>query len=344
MGRRIPSAAVTRVLSGIQPTGDIHLGNYLGALRWWVADQYTNESFYLIVDLHALTIPRDPAELRAATMAGANLLMAIGLDPDVCTLFIQSHVPEHTELTWLLECTASMGELRRMTQFKDKTAKGGEEAARVALFTYPVLQAADILLYDAERVPVGDDQRQHLELTRDLAVRFNQRYGETFVVPVAAIPSAGRGARIMDLQQPKAKMSKSAESPQGVVLLLDPPEVIERKIKRAVTDADTGDGSVRYDPASKPGVSNLLELLAMATDRSPAEVAAGYSQYGPLKADTASAVVELIRPIQTRYRELIADPAVAEKALAEGADKARDVAVVTLRRARQAIGLVPRPG
>ena len=335
---------MTRVLSGIQPTGDIHLGNYLGALRWWVADQYTNESFHPIVDLHALTIPRHPAELRASTMACANLLLAIGLDPNVCTLFLQSHVPEHTELAWLMECTASMGELRRMTQFKDKTAKGGEEAARVGLFTYPVLQAADILLYDAERVPVGDDQRQHLELTRDLAVRFNQRYGETFVIPAAAIPAAGRGARIMDLQQPRAKMSKSAESPQGVVLLLDPPEVIERKIKRAVTDADTGPGSVRYDPADKPGVSNLLELLALATDRVPAEVAEGYSQYGPLKADTAAAVIELVRPIQARYGELIADPAVADKALAEGADKATAVAAVTLRRARQAIGLVPRPG
>ncbi len=288
-------------------------------------------------------MPRDPAELRAKTLECANMLLAVGLDPDVCTLFVQSHVPEHTELTWLLECTASMGELRRMTQFKDKTAKGGEEAARVGLFTYPVLQAADILLYDADRVPVGDDQRQHVELTRDLAVRFNQRYGETFVVPEAAIPAAGRGARIMDLQNPTAKMSKSADSPQGVVLLLDPPAVIERKIKRAVTDADTGAGSVRYDPRSKPGVSNLLELLALATDRSPAQVAEEYSQYGPLKADTAAAVVELLRPVQERYRRLIADPAVAEKALARGADKAQSVAAVTLARARLAMGLLPRP-
>jgi tryptophanyl-tRNA synthetase len=211
------------------------------------------------------------------------------------------------------------------------------------LFTYPVLQAADILLYDAERVPVGDDQRQHVELTRDLAVRFNQRYGDTFVVPAAAIPGAGRGARIMDLQQPTAKMSKTTESPQGVVLLLDPPEVIERKIKRAVTDADTGPDSVRYDPAAKPGVSNLLELLGLATNRAPADVAAGYAQYGALKADTAAAVVEMVRPIQDRYQELTTDPGVAEKALARGADKAREVASVTLRRARLAVGLLPRP-
>ncbi len=336
---------MTRVLSGIQPTGDFHLGNYLGALRWWVVDQYQHDSYFCVVDLHALTVPRDPAELRTKTMDCANLLLAIGLDPDVSTVFLQSHVAEHTELSWLLECTASLGELRRMTQFKDKTAKGGEESARVGLFTYPVLQAADILLYDADRVPVGDDQRQHVELTRDLAVRFNQRYGETFVVPSAAIPAAGRGARIMDLQQPTAKMSKSAESPQGVVLVLDAPSVIERKIKRAVTDADTGAGSVSYDPGAKPGVSGLVELLALATDRTPAQVAAAYpsGQYGPLKADTADAVVELLRPIQERYRELTADPGEAEKVLAQGADKARALASVTLRRARQAVGLVPRP-
>jgi tryptophanyl-tRNA synthetase len=331
------------VLSGVQPTGDIHLGNYLGALRGWVDDQHDYDCYFCLVDLHALTVPRDPAELRAKSMECANLLLAVGLDPDVCTLFLQSHVPEHTELSWLLECTASMGELRRMTQFKDKTARGGEEAARVGLFTYPVLQAADILLYDADRVPVGDDQRQHLELTRDLAMRFNKRYGKTFVVPAAAIPAAGRGARIMDLQQPTAKMSKSAESPQGVVLLLDPPKAIESKVKRAVTDAETGAGAVRYDPAAKPGVSNLLELLGLATGRAPAEVAAEYSQYGPLKADAASALVEMLRPVQQRYRELTAEPGVAEKALAQGADKAHAIASVTLHRARDAVGLVPRP-
>lgn len=331
------------MLSGIQPTGDIHLGNYLGALRWWVKDQYEHDSYFTLVDLHALTIPRDPAELRAKTIECANLLLAVGLDPDVCTLFAQSHVPEHTGLSWLLECTASMGELERMTQFKDKTAKGGVESARVGLFTYPVLMAADILLYDADRVPVGDDQRQHLELTRDLATRFNQRYGDTFVIPEAAIPAAGRGARIMDLQRPTAKMSKTGDSPQGVVLLLDPPTVIERKIKRAVTDADTGEGMVRYDPDAKPGVSSMLELLGLATNRAPADLGASYSQYGPLKADTAAAVIELLVPIQQRYHELAADPAIVAKALARGAEKAEAVASATLRRARDAMGLLPRP-
>ncbi|MDP9074791.1 MAG: tryptophan--tRNA ligase [Actinomycetota bacterium] len=332
---------MTTVLSGIQPTGDIHLGNYLGALRGWVADQHVYDSYFCVVDLHALTIPRDPAELRTRTLECATLLLAVGLDPEVCTLFLQSHVAEHTELTWLLECTASMGELRRMTQFKDKTAKGGEESARVGLFTYPVLQAADILLYDAERVPVGDDQRQHLELTRDLAIRFNQRYRETFVVPTAAIAAAGHGARIMDLQMPTAKMSKSSESPQGVILVLDPPEVIERKVRRAVTDADTGPGSVRYDPATKPGVANLLELLALATGGSATALADRYSQYGALKADTAAAVIELLRPVQARYRDLSRDPGQVAKVLAQGADKARSVASATVARARVAVGLVP---
>ena len=333
---------MTTVLSGIQPTGELHLGNYLGALRWWVADQHEHESYFCIVDLHALTVPRPPAEVRSKTLETAALLLAIGLDPELCTTFVQSHVPEHPELNWLLECTAGMGELRRMTQWKDKTAKGGEESARVGLFTYPVLQAADILLYDADRVPVGDDQRQHLELTRDLAVRFNQRYGETFVVPAAAIASAGRGARIMDLQQPTAKMSKSAESPQGVVLLLDPPDAVDRKIRRAVTDADTGVGAVRYDPAAKPGVSNLLELLAIATDRPVADVAEGYTGYGQLKADAAAAVIELLRPIQAGYTGLLADPGYVEKVLARGAEKARSVASATYGRARDAMGLLPR--
>jgi tryptophanyl-tRNA synthetase len=333
---------MTRVLSGVQPTGDIHLGNYLGAIRWWVIDQHEHDSYHPVVDLHALTLPQEPAELRRATLTTAILLIAIGLDPEVCTVFVQSHVPEHTELTWLLECTASTGELRRMTQFKDKAARGGEESARAGLFTYPVLMAADILLYDADRVPVGDDQRQHLELTRDLAMRFNARYGDTFVVPEAAIPDAGRGGRIMDLQNPTAKMSKSAASPQGVVMLLDEPAVIDRKIKRAVTDAETGPDAVRYDPNAKPGVSSLLELLALATDQTPQEVAAGYSQYGPLKQDTAAAVIEMVRPIQERYRALSQDPAEVEKVLQLGAEKARTVAGATYERARDAIGLLRR--
>ncbi len=323
------------MLSGIQPTGGIHLGNYVGAIRQYVADQYVHDAFYCVVDLHALTVPRDPADLRAKTMETAQVLLAAGLDPDVCTLFVQSHVHEHTELAWLLECTASVGELRRMTQFKDKAARGGEESAGVGLFTYPVLMAADILIYDADRVPVGDDQRQHLEFTRDLAARFNSRYGPVFKVPAAAIPKVG--ARIMDLQTPTAKMSKSALSPQGTALVLEPPEVLTRKIKRAVTDTGT---EVRYDPVTKPGVSNLLELLAVATGRGPEEVATGYTQYGPLKADTAAAVIELLRPVQERYRELAGDPGGTAALLEKGAAKARAVASVTLARAKEAAGLL----
>ncbi|MBV9660483.1 MAG: tryptophan--tRNA ligase [Acidimicrobiales bacterium] len=247
-----------RVLSGIQPTGEPHLGNLLGALRWWVADQRHGDSFYCVVDLHSLTVAIPPEERRQATLATATLLLAAGLDPESCTLFVQSHVPAHCQLEWVLGCIASMGELRRMTQFKDKAAKGSEESAGVGLFTYPVLMAADILLYDADRVPVGDDQRQHLELTRDLAQRFNSRFGETFVIPEAAIPPPGRGARIMNLQEPTRKMSKSEGAPQGVITLFDEPREIERKIKRAVTDTDDGPDAVRYDPVTKPGVANLL--------------------------------------------------------------------------------------
>src|SRR5581483_7312965 len=243
-----------RVLSGIQPTGAMHLGNYLGAVRFWVEDQHRADAYFCVVDLHALTVEHDPATLRAATLRKAQELLACGLDPDVCTLFVQSHVPAHAELSWLMESTASFGELRRMTQFKDKS--DGQEGVRVALFTYPCLMAADILLYRADRVPVGDDQRQHLELARDLAVRFNARYGETFVVPGAAIPRVG--ARVMDLQEPTAKMSKSRGNPQGRIELFEDPASIARKVRRAVTDAGS---EVRYDPATKPGVSNLLELL-----------------------------------------------------------------------------------
>ena len=328
---------MTRVLSGIQPTGDIHLGNYLGAVRHWVADQDGHDSYYCIVDLHALTIPRDPGELRAKTLETAMILLAAGLDPARCTLFVQSHVPEHTELSWILECVASFGELRRMTQFKDKTAKGGEEDARVGLFTYPVLQAADILIYDADRVPVGEDQRQHLELCRDLATRFNHRYGQTFVVPEAGIPPIG--AKIQDLQEPARKMSKSSDSPQGTLLVLDPPDVIRRKIRRAVTDPGT---EVVFDPEGKPGVSNLVQILAVATGRPPAEVAADYHQYGPLKQDAAEAVVELLRPLQKRFEELAAGPGHAEAILEEGAAKAQKVASATLARAKEAVGLLPR--
>ncbi|HUR22553.1 MAG TPA: tryptophan--tRNA ligase [Acidimicrobiales bacterium] len=324
-----------RVLSGIQPTGDAHLGNYLGAIRHWVEDQHHHDAYFCVVDLHALTIPRDPADLRARTVETAMILLAAGLDPSVCTLFLQSHLHEHAELAWVLQCVASVGELGRMTQFKDKAARGGEESARVGLFTYPVLQAADILLYQTDRVPVGDEQRQHLELCRDLAERFNHRYGEVFTVPEATVPQVG--ARIMDLQAPASKMSKSSDSPQGTLLILDEPEVIARKIKRAVTDTEA---EVRYDPENKPGVSNLLTILAAATGRSLAEVAGGYTQYGPLKADTADAVVELLAPVRARYLEL--DGKAIAAVLAEGAGKAGSVASVTLARAKEAVGLLPR--
>ncbi len=251
---------MARVLSGVQPSGDLHLGNYLGAFRNWVADQHEFDAYFCVVDLHALTLDYDPALLAAKTVETAQNLLAVGLDPAVCTVFVQSHVPEHPRLTWLLECTATYGELRRMTQFKDK---GGEqETVRAGLLTYPVLMAADILLYDADRVPVGDDQRQHLELTRDVAARFNHRYGETFVVPQAAVPTVA--ARVMDLQEPTRKMSKSVSSPLGTILVLDSPEEIDRKVRKAVTDTET---EVRYDPVKKPGVSNLLELLAASTRR-----------------------------------------------------------------------------
>jgi len=324
---------MSRVLSGIQPSGELHLGNYLGAVRNWVADQHTDEAYYCIVDLHALTLDIDPETLRARTWDAAIDLLASGLDPELCTLFVQSHVAEHARLTWLLECTATMGELRRMTQFKDKGA--GQESVRAGLFTYPVLMASDILLYDADRVPVGEDQRQHLELTRELAIRFNRRYGDVFVVPEAAIPRIG--ARVMDLQHPERKMSKSVSSPLGTIQVLDEPAELERKIKRAVTDTD---GEVRYDPEAKPGLSNLLELLAVATDRSPAEVAAGYQRYGDLKRDVAESLIELLRPVRERRKSLAADPGAVAALLAVGADKARVVAGATYARAAEAMGLV----
>ena len=323
---------MTRVFSGIKPTGDVQLGNLLGALRYWVNDQHQADSFYCVVDLHALTVPQDPAVLRALTVELAQVLLAVGIDPDVATLFIQSHLPEHAELAWILECTVAFGELRRMTQFKDKSEAA--EFVSAGLFTYPALMAADILLYDTDRVPVGDDQRQHLELARDLAVRFNHRYGDTFVVPEAAIPNVG--ARVMDLQHPTRKMSKSAESPQGTVGVLEDLKTVEKKIKRAVTDTDN---EVRYDPASKPGVSNLLSILGAATDRDPAALAGDYSQYGPLKTDTAEAVVELLRPVQARYAELAADPGGTAAILAKGAEKARSVAAPRLAAAKAALGL-----
>ena len=327
---------MARVFSGIKPTGPVTLGNYLGALRHWVTDQHEFDALYCVVDLHALTETHDPGELRALTLELFGSLMAVGLDPDVCTLFVQSHVHEHTELSWLLECTVSFGELRRMTQFKEKAAD--REFVSAGLFTYPALMAADILLYDVDRVPVGDDQRQHLELARDVAARFNGRYGDTFVLPQAAIPTTG--ARIKDLQNPLKKMSKTEDSPQGTILLLEAPEGVARKIKRAVTDLGS---EVVYDPDEKPGVSNLLELLGAATGRSPDAAAAGYTQYGPLKADTADAVIEMLRPIRERYTELASDPAGTAALLEKGAAKAQAIAAETLERARRNLGLLPRP-
>lgn len=326
---------MARVFSGIQPTGNVHLGNYLGAMRRWTVDQHEHDSIYCVVDLHALTLPQDPEELRAATLRLAQILLAVGLDPDVCTLFVQGHVPAHTGLAWLMECTVSYGELRRMTQFKDKADRA--DFVSGGLLTYPALMAADILLYDTDQVPVGDDQRQHVEIARDIAERFNGRFGETFVVPRATFPPAG--ARVMDLQNPTAKMSKSAEGP-GTILLLDDPKVIEKKIKRAVTDTET---EVRYDREAKPGVSNLLDILGAATGRSPEAAAEGYAQYGPLKADTAAAVVEALAPVQARYAELEADPGETERILAVGAAKAAERAEATLARAHTNVGLLPAP-
>ncbi len=327
---------MTRVLSCIQPTGDVHLGNYLGALRNWVAGQHEKDVFHGVVDLHALTVTERPDVLGEATLELAAMLFAIGLDPDVATVFVQSHVPEHSQLGWVMECTVSYGELSRMTQFKDKTAKREGQFIAAGLFTYPALQAADIVLYDTDEVPVGDDQRQHVEITRDIAIRFNHRFGDVFVIPEAVTPQAG--ARVMDLQNPMSKMSKSGDSDAGCVMLLDDPKVVMKKFKRAVTDSGS---EVYYDVAEKPGVSGLLDILAAVTDRSPQEAATGYSQYGPLKVDAGEAVVAVLEPIQARYHELIADKAELARLLRVGADKAGNVAAATLQRTYDAIGLLP---
>jgi tryptophanyl-tRNA synthetase len=338
VGTRHPGSlpAVTRVLSCIQPTGEVHLGNYLGALRNWVSGQHENDAFHGIVDLHALTITEGPDTLGTATMELAAMLFAVGLDPDVATVFVQSHVTEHSQLAWMMECTVSFGELSRMTQFKDKSAKREAEFISAGLFTYPALQAADILLYDTDEVPVGEDQRQHIEITRDIAVRFNHRFGDTFVLPKAVTPETG--ARVMDLQDPTSKMSKSSESGAGLVNMLDDPAAIARKFKRAVTDSDS---EVRFDRAEKPGVSNLLEILAACTGDTPEALASRYTQYGPLKRDTGEAVVELLAPIQARYHELIADRGELQALLRTGAGKARAVAAATLARAQAAVGMLP---
>ncbi|MFM7046633.1 MAG: tryptophan--tRNA ligase [Actinomycetota bacterium] len=328
---------MARVLSCIQPTGDVHLGNYLGALRSWVSGQHENDVFHGIVDLHALTVTETPGVLGDQTLSLAAMLFAVGLDPDVATVFVQSHLPQHSQLAWIMECTVSYGELSRMTQFKDKAAKREADFVSAGLFTYPALQAADILLYDAQEVPVGDDQRQHIEITRDIAIRFNHRFGETFVLPKAVTPKAG--ARVMDLQNPDSKMSKSAGSDSGIVYLLDDPAAIEKKFKRAVTDSDN---SVVYDRATKPGVANLLEILATATNTTPESVANDYTQYGPLKAAAGAAVIAMLDPIRSRYHELMNDRSELARLIRRGDEKAEAVAAATLARAHAAIGVLPR--
>ena len=328
---------MTRVLSCIQPTGDVHLGNYLGALRNWVIGQHEADVYHGIVDLHALTITETPGVVGDATIKLAAVLFAVGLDPDVATVFVQSHVPEHSQLGWVMECNVSFGELSRMTQFKDKSAKREQDFISAGLFTYPALQAADILLYDADEVPVGEDQRQHIEITRDIAIRFNHRFGETFTIPKAVMPKAG--ARVMDLQDPTSKMSKSSDGEAGLIYLMEDPGSIVKKFKRAVTDSET---EVRYDREAKPGVSNLLDILSACTGTAPEALAETYTQYGPLKGDTADAVVALLEPIQARYRELMADRGELAALLRKGSDKAGAVAQATLARVYAHLGLVLR--
>ncbi|MDP9023429.1 MAG: tryptophan--tRNA ligase [Actinomycetota bacterium] len=329
---------MTRVLSGIQPTGDLHLGNYLGAVRRWVEHQDRVDGFFCIVDLHAMTVPHDPAELREDTLRLAAILFAAGLDPNRSTIFLQSHVPAHAELQWLLNCVASMGELNRMVQWKEKSA--GRDFVSVALFGYPVLQAADILLYQANQVPVGEDQRQHIELTRDLAQRFNHRFGNVFTIPDAAIPEAG--ARVMDLQLVDKKMSKSLDSPKGTINLTDTPKQITRKVMAAVTDSGS---EIRAAP-TKQGITNLLDLMSAVTGEDVASLEERFAGrgYGEFKKEVAEAVVELLRPVQDRYEQLAGDLGQLQGLLAVGADRAREVASATLAAAKDAVGLVPPVG
>ncbi len=328
-----------RVLSGIQPTADsFHLGNYLGAVRQWVAMQETHDAFYFIADLHAITVNPDPAELRRRTRVSAAQLFAAGIDPERSTLFVQSHVREHTELAWILICNTGMGEAGRMTQFKDKAAKFGESSASVGLFAYPVLQAADILIYQANYVPVGADQKQHLELTRDLAQRFNGRYGQTFTVPEPHILKAVE--KITDLQVPTAKMSKSSSSPQGILDLLEQPGALRKKVMRAVTDTGT---EVRADEENKPGITNLLRIHSALSGVPIPELEARFAGqgYGTFKKEVAEAVLETFTPIRERTERLLADEAELDKLLAVGAERARAVAQQTMEMVRDRIGLLP---
>jgi tryptophanyl-tRNA synthetase len=328
----------TRVFSGMQPSGAVHLGNLLGALRSWVVLQDEADCTYAVVDLHAITAPdeHDPAALAPRTLDLATTLLAAGIDPDRSVLFVQSHVREHAELAWLLNCVATFGELGRMPQFRDKSA-GRDASVSVGLFDYPVLQTADIILYHADRVPVGEDQRHHIELARDIAQRFNHRFGPTFTLPRAMLPPVA--ARVMDLQEPTRKMSKSTTSERGIVHVLDAPDAIAAKFRSAVTDSD---GEVRADREAKPGVTNLLEILAAVTGGTVEDAVAahGGGGYGALKAAVAEAVVEHLRPVRARHAELAADPAEVGRVLAAGAERARAVAAPTLARARDAMGFL----
>jgi tryptophanyl-tRNA synthetase len=332
------STSRPRVLSGIQPTADsFHFGNYLGALRQWVDLQQEYQPFFFIADLHAITVEQDPKVLRDRTLRAAAQLIAMGIDPDRSAIFVQSQVPEHAQLGWVLQCLTGFGEARRMTQFKDKSAKGGEGAASVGLFTYPILQAADILLYRPHYVPVGEDQRQHLELTRDLAQRFNSRYKKTFRLPEPYILKAT--AKITDLQDPTAKMSKSASSPSGIVEMLDDPAVSAKKIRSAVTDSDA---VVRFDPEAKPGVSNLLTIYSALTARPIADLEADYEGrgYGDLKKDLAEVVIDFVTPFRERTLELLDDQTYLSGVLRQGAEQAGAVARATLRDVYQRVGFV----
>lgn len=327
------------LLSGMQPSASsLHLGNYLGALTQWVAMQDTHNAHYVIVDLHAITVSQDPKLLAENTRKTAAQYIAAGLDVEKSTLFVQSHVPAHSELAWILNCIASFGEASRMTQFKDKSQKGGSDNASVGLFTYPILQAADILLYQPKAVPVGEDQRQHLELTRNLAERFNNRYGKVFEMPEAVILK--ETAKIYDLQNPTAKMSKSATEPKGTVNLLDEDSVILKKIKSAVTDTD---GEIRFDPANKPGVSNLLGIFSAVSERTVTDIVNEYQGkgYGDLKQAVADAVISKISPIREKTNELMSDPNHLDQLLHGGAEKARETANQTLENVQNALGLIP---
>lgn len=329
------------VLSGCQPSGQLTIGNYMGALRQWVDMQDSHDCKFMVVDLHAITVRQDPVALREATLNGLALYVACGLDPTRSTLFLQSHVPEHSQLTWILNCYTQMGELNRMTQYKDKIAKS-EANMTAGLFSYPVLMAADILIYNANQVPVGNDQKQHLELARDIATRFNNIYGDTFVVPDPFIPE--HGARIMSLQDPTKKMSKSDDNPNNYVGLLEDPKKIAKKIKRAMTDSDE-QARIYFDPVEKAGVSNLLTLLSGATGQSIEALVPDYEgkMYGHLKGDVADAVVALLEPIQQRYYELRDDRATLDNIMRAGAEKAREAASQTLAKVYEKVGFIPHP-